>query len=687
MKSNTNQPNQQPQLSSRSPRVEFHGITSRVEAFGVTLPSNIDGVIDATSWVRRISWTTKTQAPYTTGSVELTIPFHHFLEVFPGGRRSFRNGRSIRLPEPGFWVVVRVGSRRTLGSPEYGNGWPAVLLSYVTSVDVQFNANEHGALETRIKLGLASFIEPIRKSRLIQIANKTSRFTIPGYTYAFDQWGKDVVTLLQSIVAGAPGLILNRLWYSLTPHMLPPSLVALGLPSLPAPFEELSTAKNIPLVWDRETCATWAPLRLPQQVRVQGGNPVALRSLNPTSSTWALLQETFAGQQELTEFFPTLSFPCLLSRPNFWTYTPVGEEEDTSIPTREGDPPLGVGSTAEMRTRPIVTAPQRNKMTAVGRALGSQPVVVYRNKPTLLAGITRFAFQSAYERAFRRQLELDDNEPLPAREQAVVNNLQTPFSEQVATATGRGTAYGQDPAYTEDYAFSGWQAFLRSEVHRFSFSVNDADRVNAVYTRPPNQQGTQVSAMGLYSEPVFRAPDVLAHGLRLKEIDWPFFMSAARRDKEGPSGVSISNTQSAMSEVHFSQLGCVDGQFSGRVRFESKARPELQVGNWLWGDVLDVAGSEVSFIGYCTQMTHTYTLNGDGVLVGRTSYDLERAILRPEPIIAPSQASRLRSDPDGAPKRESGPVVLPLSENLSETERASLERTAFSGRIDAEGNE
>ena len=104
------------------PRIVLHGVSPDVDAFGLRLLSNIDKPVDVTKYTTFLSITESVKAPFLSGTLRFAMPVHQFFSVFPGARARLPGGKSVRIPQPGFWVVARIPSRRSLGHSAYGDG-------------------------------------------------------------------------------------------------------------------------------------------------------------------------------------------------------------------------------------------------------------------------------------------------------------------------------------------------------------------------------------------------------------------------------------------------------------------------------------------------------------------------------------------------------------------------------------
>lgn len=622
------------------PIVEFHGFTPQGEASGKYGRSTIDRAIDVTKYVTHIDFSHSTQDPWEVINLELKIPWRELQRIMPGPVRGVKGGARYRHPSTGFWVVVRHYNADTQYVPEAGNGYPAVAWGWVKRNKggikvVSKQTSDGGApgqvVTKRIQITAVSWIKLLESSRIAITPDERSVIT-EGFWYTLQAWGAKIDQIIENGLDGtSPGRLFEILWADQeTPglcHILLPNTLAseFGQDSGKQVVDRPRMIKDeIPLIWDRATCAQYAPQRLPQMLWVPGSAFNAFGNTQPRGTLWQWLMQTFAVDPKLVELFPVLSYPSFRAS-DFGQGFPV---EDT---------PGGVVA-APAQGRPLA-----GEMTTLGKALGAQPGLMYRLKPFLLAPLNQ-----ATGTRVRKQTEAL-NPALTEDDRQRLYEIQ-PMAERVAVATAKFTSYGQEPVDPLDLTDSGWYSFDQNEIVEFDFDYDEADRVNAVYVHTPLQPTTQIELYGLLGVPVLSLRDVRKYGLRMYDVEWPFLPSSGDATEDGEQSASLSEQITALIDLFYAILGCEDESYNfGRGMLISKVyKPWLKAGNWItgelppWDQVEDANGflraaglSEEplhsGFTAYATDVKHSCDVDANGTVTRSTMVTFERlALFGPE---------------------------------------------------------
>jgi hypothetical protein len=472
--------------------------------------------IDATRYVTAASFGYSVDAPWEWIDLTLSVPLSELERVFPGGVLGRDGGgRAYYLPSPSFVVVLEGAA--TFGSAALVWGFPDQIRAMIKV------APETGAPRVQVQLRAVSWFARMGRARIV-VSGVTHTGFPPGTYYDVETWGRFLDPYLGDLAqATGPGAALAGIW------------PALGTLELPASLGGGRLGDEIPVVWDRETCATWAPLRLPQQERVPGIAISALASVLPRGSVLQWVQGSFAVEPRLIELFPTLDFPSYRD--------PVGGvlAEDSAFDVR-------------------AAAARVLSPSALGRALGgAQPVLLYRWRPFSLAPI-------------------NSSTAAAVRARKGGGPVGVPAAERLAALTGASTTYGQDPVGLEDCARTQWGTFAADEIHALTVSWQDQDRVNGVYVKTPVAPGGDLFH-GAVGEPVLDALDVRRHGLRMIDLEFPFLTPDQYiADTGGPSYQEIAT---ALVDRGFHIAACSDTVFYGRAEVSTAYRPWLRQGVWV----------------------------------------------------------------------------------------------------------
>lgn len=305
------------------PVVELHGYLP-----SETSTSDLDGVIDVTEFVASLSWGSGVRQPWESLTVQLLVPRHLLQDLLPG-----RKVGKSRRPTPGFWVVVRHGSRRG----------PALAWGRCVRLRATFEPEQQPAglvSGVRVQIVCESWLSLLGRSRVL-LTSANLDLPDEGFMFSLTGWGKAIQTLCSSLDTDLPGMILDRLWTSTVKITVPTSLAT----GNDGPLE---IGRNVPVVYTTVLARRSTPRQAPAMTPVPGKALNAFGNTVPRSTLWDWIGSTFVADPNLVELFPAL-------------------EVDSA-----GD------------------------LTPLGRALGgSQPALVYRMRPFALVAPTKATIDKA----------------------------------------------------------------------------------------------------------------------------------------------------------------------------------------------------------------------------------------------------------------------------------------------------
>lgn len=531
------------------PRVELHGYTaSGARANGYR--SDIDRAIDVTPFVRRLRFSHRTTAPWETLTVELAIPIRSWFHVMPGRPLSQVAGRTLRTPETGFWVVVK--------SPDANGPNGESTLAWGRCVVLRGGMVRNGLLNETIPLTLecTSWLDLLQRSQIALSAGRG--WGREGFVYRLQTWASRAAALLQTLGTREPGVIFERLWRSLVHVTLPNTLAAA------ADEKPLTIGQEIPVLFDSETTIAYAPLRANQHMDVPG---YAINSFatfrQPGGSLWEMFAHTFGADPNVVEVFPSLEWPC---------YLPAGQDGN-AVPA----------------------------YTRIGKALGSQPVLIYRLKPYVLVPLN----QQALQRLTARNVEGARNVPVTASQE--LGAFQTVASADLPVDVK-------------------WYEFTPREVLEFMPTWSDDDRINCVSLLSPVQPQSQIELFGLMGTPQVNDRSVSAHGFRQYKVDWPF-LPATIPDDDPTERDTLTRRIDSLTEAAYTILAGGESHF--RATVQTLYKPWVRAGHWmslqLTEATVDLPAKNVT--AYIEGATHE-VLGEDGLVVSAsTSLDLVRGTL------------------------------------------------------------
>jgi hypothetical protein len=348
----------------------------------------------------------------------------------------------------------------------------------------------------------------------------------------------------------------------------------------------------IPVVHDRASAAAYAPLRLPQVLRVPGSSLRAFANPTPRGSFWGWINATFAADPALCELFPSLEYPTSRLDPSDGPWRRLEDDQEGRVAISVTDLPDGRSIAGEV--------------TAIGEGLGgAQPVLIYRQRPGLLEA-----------------LNLNQGLGHPTRGE----HPDTPRAQEVAAQEGLPTSYGQEPNGAAPLMPVDWYRLTPSDVWRVDVSWDDADRLNAVAVNLAGVGGAGVEVWGYLGEAITGSRRELEqHGVRLLDVDWPIVPPSVviddlSQDIERLRG-QIGDKLTALAEIAWALGSGEDGDFfPARARVTGRFNPFARAGHWL---VVD-AGEGGPFAGYIDAVTHSIRNDQSGRVISSSTYTLSR---------------------------------------------------------------
>lgn len=474
------------------PIVEIHGHK------GVDVP----GVIDVTDYYSGLTWDSATERPWETIHVDLSMSLDAWQAMLPC--TNLKADPADRNPATGFWLVVKTAnSQGTLSAVAWGR---VVSVAPRMSVD---DASGHIQSES-VSVTCESWLEVMAQSRILLVASDNA-WGKDGFVYKLGSWGPALRALCQSMQERAPGVVFEQLWRILVKVLVPDTLVGAGL----------VFGEQVPLVHDNDTADVYTPLRAPQHKDVPGYAINAFGNVLPEATIWQWLEATFGVDPRMVELFPSLEFPSSLSLRG-----QSGAQAANAVP----------------------------QYTALGQALGAQPVIIYRLKPMLQAGLT--------QDNVARALAARDGTP----------------ATQVGMPAAQALGVFQDPVDEAPGAAVDWYDFPASEVKGLpAIEWSDAERCNSIYVRTPLQPGSQVDLYGVLGTPIVNERDIERHGLRHYEVSWPF-LPATIPDDAPQATETLQRQIDALIELAWTFVGQSETFASGVV--QTVYKPWVKGGMW-----------------------------------------------------------------------------------------------------------
>jgi len=455
---------------------------------------------------------------------------------------------------------------------------------------------------------------------------------------------------------------------------------------------------SIPIVWNIETCSYYAPNRLPQMLRVPGRALNAFSNILPQGTIWQWLSSTFAADNRVVEFFPSLETPLPFKNPYYSFITegqlslgesqlggiygsgskwnPLGNPSglvtgdmltniseadkrtlgidskyngDADAPIDQGSPldtgtgrakfsenewrhhlnasiwkykmlqnaqeyglyspedqeaweehasslfdkdlesikvfgpkSKGGGARSSYKCWEDIVAPSRHLMSEFAKGLGAQPVLIYRMRP-------KFFIPSLRDEWSKWLREREKHNANITPDLRVKISTTTTAGEFLQEMGGNFTDYGLrtvNPWSLADFSTvkydtkGNFSVFGRSEVISVSLNWNDAERVNAVYARTPIQPASQMHMFGYFGSPATDNRCIPMHGLRLYEVDWPYW--PVHTGQSGGPGMALNMQLTALIDVAW-QMICKSQAmiYHASATVVTKYRPYLKAGHWV----------------------------------------------------------------------------------------------------------
>jgi len=155
----------------------------------------------------------------------------------------------------------------------------------------------------------------------------------------------------------------------------------------------------------------------------------------------------------------------------------------------------------------------------------------------------------------------------------------------------------------------------------FTASWSDSARANGFFAQSAVRPGSQMAAFGLFGVPDFDYLDLANHGLRLFDLDWPFYPP----DLEGAAKTALSTKIDGLIDLAKAIKG--DGQRYAKGSITMRYSPDLRAGVWYMPDI----GAAPQFWRcYATSVSHSVTVSPDGGIKSkRTTIQYEKGHLFP----------------------------------------------------------
>jgi hypothetical protein len=549
------------------PRVVFHGFDSAgTQANGLGL-STIDGPVDVTRYVSRLSWTHSVREPWETIEISMSIPQSQIQTVLPGppvGSAGISGDGTVRQPSTGFWVVLYSPNEDRKGEEI----WSAVQWGICARLRLTGEVEQStGGQHVRVTVSCESWVSLLRRNTICMAPG--SSWIRDGYSYDLRQWGDELSALLQGSLNKMPGAVFADLYRSMTPQLIPTTLSAfdgtfttwnedgrakyefgdflqaqltpeelvdIGITDLNAATvtsRAYAIRDSIELVWNRELCQRHAPLRSLNHKAVTGWGMGSIGSPLPRGTTWSYWQSSFFPVAEI-ECFPSMEWPLYGVSPfysalwtdtveaaqayaeaaagltvgtgTYWYETTLEELEATPDWSKEG---LEFATLTESRDELVPRAGYLSE--ALG---GSSPVLIYRMKPTLFQPLNALELTDQARRRWGPEITLDD----PSTAELYYSIESAPTASEKVGLNQRTQAVSPRANIEKDL----WNDWTADQVYSFDVSFDESSRVNALYAKTPFQPQSQMELHGLLGHPIVDDSDVGKHGLRLKTVDWPF---------------------------------------------------------------------------------------------------------------------------------------------------------------------
>jgi len=384
---------------------------------------------------------------------------------------------------------------------------------------------------------------------------------------------------------------------------------------------------EIPVVYDADTARTYAP-------EFEDIEPVEFGPLAPSLTTGfintrssdigAIIASMFLFENMLVELVPYLSVGGVLTQ-----YTP-----QTQAPTNANSP---LAQQPAANTTPVVRS--QTGMTKLGRALGAQPVLVYRIKPfranplyTSAVSKIHYTPEEIEGGYLSKQLELYDD----ATAQELIN--------------ARAQARNLTTKSLFDAGRFSQQTFQRASIVPLPYSHilnisrqrSDAERLNAatINAVPPTSAAIQVTDVDYLGLPITIDNQVEEHGLRLRIAKWDLYPpdNAVGNDVDIYYRAVAAQVMQFYQNAHLYESGSMTLHFTHTLYFvESDPRGQstydkgvlgMEPGRWfstMFQGMDDKAPTPSDeYYGYITSVTHNLQRLTTGSLAGSTQLTFQR---------------------------------------------------------------
>jgi hypothetical protein len=630
-------------------------------------PSSLEK-FDITGFVTSININLRLTRPWETLELGLALP----------GRHGVINRGANRLPgvpSLGDWVVVQARGAKSRNSKDVA----AVFLGRVSTISPTATVTGDGRKDfRRVTVGVDSWCESLGKNQVyVALLAKESVGTLFA-SKASDKdrfidvdesglgvqrrrrdlprsWGE----LMTSIFAGlkateasefkipnestagfrtsfqsdALGKAFEKMWVSLATMRVPSTLAGQTI------YSERRGDRNslnmgeylgdvVPVVYNQPTAEKYAPRMTVEPV--PGWTVEGVKSIYPQGqSSLDLILGSFMADQNMVEIFPTLE-PYDEARSTGGDRTEAATEafydRQFADEARRGlaasDPgdlignALRAGLNSGIFTDRTKQVPQGNPASGLAKALGVNPVIVFRVKPW-------------------RTQELDDyitNSFGPYGAGAKVNGRLNDRIFRGITWHRKTSKrdFFNDQGGDISHGFRYGEDMIQSWVGEF----NDADHVNCVSVSLPGQTNSALQWLDSAGLPIVTREDINIHGLRHFPVNWPFFPPMEEvehgdsKKKSKPLGLLESLYTVAAQASQF--MGNADRFLTGTVTL-AKFSPELRPGMTAEFDVQDLRSDTPTLTAYVDQVQHVISVDPNtGAIQSTTTVTYSRGALDPK---------------------------------------------------------
>lgn len=535
------------------------------------------GAIDVTDYVTSARWSHTLTAPYESIELSLAMPWPEIERNVPGTPIV----NHLRELSAGFWAVIR---------PK--GGGPALAWGRAASVNTSLQINaQTGTETTHVRISCQSWAAGLLGQSRFVVAAKTD-YVREGFSVQIKDYAKKMAQILSGSFSETPGQLLLYLYRALAKTNLPSTLSSregfFKVENEALVEDEDGTgvsgasytvADSIPLVFEANGCIQFAPLRSGALLPVAGSGLKVAGPPVPRGTVWQYLVSTFQAHPVI-ELFPSLEHPFSDNIPEH-TVNPL---EVDAVESKLDDEDPGLSLEASPAKASGGTAAQKKLREALG---GSQPVLIYRMRPRLLAALRQ-------TRAGRKLFDAE---------------LAGLYQQPLEIQTGSDTA--------DEYIYS----VATTDIKAFSLSVDDGQRCNAVTVKTPlfrNQSQFEIQGVA-GMKTLVDDNDVTKNGLRMQTVEWPFYPPA-----NTTVGVTIARKVGALSELLFTLLARVDSVGLSKATLGMRYRPEMKAGHWLTFQAASHSSTESdgSWTGYIESVSHSVSVADGGQIRAETQVQL-----------------------------------------------------------------